>query len=293
MEHRGIWGALTARPERRFPAYGGVAPVGNGVVHFLSDGTPGDLPVVLLHGASGNLRDFAMTLMPRLSRRHRVIALDRPGFGHSTPVRRGATLAGQTAVLRAALTRLGVGRCILVGHSYGGALALHWTLAHMEEVAGLVLVSAPALDWGGALGGLYRFTSHPVMRHILSHVASAAPERLIAGTLREIFDPEPVPPGYRAALGVELALRPRTFRTNAASMRGLHAEIVAMMPGYGRIARPVEIVHGDMDRVVPAEIHALPLVQAIPGARLTLLEGAGHMPHHTRPADIRPGAEAS
>ena len=43
---------------------------------------------------------------------------------------------------------------------------------------------------------------------------------------------------------------------------------------------PVEILHGTADAVVPHAVHALPLARQIPGARLTTLEGMGHMPQH-------------
>jgi pimeloyl-ACP methyl ester carboxylesterase len=52
------------------------------------------------------------------------------------------------------------------------------------------------------------------------------------------------------------------------------------------MAVPLEIVHGSLDTIVPAEVHSVPLSRLVPGARLTLLEGAGHMPHHTHPEAV-------
>ena len=57
-------------------------------------------------------------------------------------------------------------------------------------------------------------------------------------------------------------------------------------PRYDTIACPVEIVHGDADTIVPATIHAIPLSDILPRARLTLLPGVGHMPHHAAPDDV-------
>jgi pimeloyl-ACP methyl ester carboxylesterase len=286
MRRRTFWTALTDRPERIYPPMGGFVPVEGGVVHYLADGPAGGLPVVLLHGASGNLRDFSMRLLPLLARRHRVIALDRPGFGHSPALPGVVELDGQVRVLRAALRRLGHGRVCLLGHSFGGALALAWALRHPEDVAGLLVLSGAAMDWGGGLGPLYRWGGAPLLRQIASHVARAVPERVIAATLNELFHPDPVPPRYREEGGIELALRPRTFRTNFAAMNRLHAQIVGMQPRYGQILCPVEIVHGVEDRVVPAEIHAKPLARLLPRAELTLMPGTGHMPHHTRAAEV-------
>jgi len=104
--------------------------------------------------------------------------------------------------------------------------------------------------------------------------------RRIDAALEAIFAPDPVPEGYAEWAGVALALRPRTFRLNALTLRRLHRQILVNAPRYGEIACPVESLHGAEDSVVPAAIHAEPLARAIPGAPLTLLAGRGHMPHH-------------
>jgi pimeloyl-ACP methyl ester carboxylesterase len=59
-----------------------------------------------------------------------------------------------------------------------------------------------------------------------------------------------------------------------------------MARDYPRLSLPVEILHGIADTIVPADIHALPLSRRLPDARLTLIDGAGHMPHHTHPDAI-------
>jgi pimeloyl-ACP methyl ester carboxylesterase len=59
-----------------------------------------------------------------------------------------------------------------------------------------------------------------------------------------------------------------------------------MAPLYPGLALPVEILHGEEDAVVGAALHAEPLAQLIPGARLTLLPGIGHMPHHADPQAV-------
>src|SRR5208282_1635372 len=75
--------------------------------------------VVLLHGAACNLEDMHLALGERLADRHRVILLDRPGLGWSE--RRagaGSSPTYQAAILRDVLDRLGVDRCVVVGHSW-------------------------------------------------------------------------------------------------------------------------------------------------------------------------------
>ena len=66
----------------------------------------------------------------------------------------------------------------------------------------------------------------------------------------------------------------------------VYSEILDQYRRYPEITCPVEIVHGEADIIVPPQIHAIPLSNILPDARLTLLPGVGHMPHHARPNDV-------
>lgn len=270
------------------PALGGTVTTLSGPIHYLADGPKGAPPFVLLHGASGNLRDWTTSIQPRLARTHPTIALDRPGFGHSRPVRGPVwRLDAQVRALREVVRSLGHERYFLVGHSYSGALALDWAIRHPDEVAGVALLGGVAMDWGGALSSHYQLTSIPVLGRVVSRLAPIiATDRWIGANLAEIFAPQPVPPGYRERAGVDLALRPATFRINARAMHDLHAQVVANEPKYGQILVPVEVLHGAEDTIVPAHIHAEPLCRLLPNAVLTLLPDIGHMPHHAATDDV-------
>src|SRR3954468_12675519 len=104
--------------ERRYPPAGRFLEVAGGRLHVLELGTANDEPpVVLLHGASGNLQDMRLILGERLSERHRVILIDRPGHGWSD--RFGAddsSPARQAALIAQALEQLGIGRVAMVGY---------------------------------------------------------------------------------------------------------------------------------------------------------------------------------
>jgi pimeloyl-ACP methyl ester carboxylesterase len=253
-----------------------------GRLHYLADGPQEGVPLVLLHGASGNLLDWAMTAMPRIAQTHRVIAFDRPGFGYSEPAPgRGWRLAEQGAMLRAGLHALGITRYRLVGHSWSGALVLDWAMRHPEEVAGLVVLSGATMPWGGALSSHYHMLSGVFGGAVAQILPRLIGPRLLEGVIRPIFAPQAVPEHYLRDAGPELALQPHTFRTNARALTDLHEQLVANSPQYPRISCPVEIVHGTADSIVPAEVHARPLSTLLPNGRLMLLDGIGHMPHHT------------
>lgn len=263
---------------------GAIVTVGGVPIHYRRFGE--GPPVVLLHGAGGNLRDLTFGVAPAIAERHAVIALDRPGLGFSGRTRGARQLPGQAALLREALAALGVERATLVGHSYGGALALAWALAMPETVAGLLLLGAPSQPRGrlGLMNGL--LASHLTGPIVARQMPGRVADRLVGNALVRIFAPQPVPAGYLAHMRPELVLSPAALRANALQLRALKAGLRAMAPRYGEIVAPTEIVHGTADAIVPFDIHALPLARQIPRATLTRLEGVGHMPQHAAVPEI-------
>lgn len=254
-------------------------------VHLVQAGPSDGDVVVLIHGASGNLRDWTTSIQPTLARDHNVIAVDRPGFGYSDALPgHGAMLDDQiTAILK-----LGHRRYALVGHSYGGSLVMRWTLSYPEEVAGVMALSAPVMDWGGSGVGLhYHIGGRAVIGDALCRlVPLLAGPSYVSSAIEEVFYPQEAPSDYVQAGGVELALRPNTFRVNAAMMLRLYPQVVQQAKRYLEITCPLEIVHGEADKIVPSFIHATPLARLLPDANLTLLPGIGHMPHHAAPEPI-------
>jgi pimeloyl-ACP methyl ester carboxylesterase len=257
---------------------------GGAKVHVQVMGEGPDL--VLIHGASGNLRDFTHHLAGELATRYRVIALDRPGMGHSDPLPPGDhSLDSQARRLRAAVAELGVTRPIVLGQSYGGAVALAWAL--QERPAALVLVAGVSMPWPGRLDPWYRATASIPGRAVLVPLVSAfVPDSVVRRAVEGVFAPQAAPAGYADHLGTDLTLRRGTLATNAAQINGLRPQVVAMEPRYPELALPVELIHGDADRLVPLSVHSAPLAERLPQARLTVLPGAGHMPHHTHRAEV-------
>ena len=96
----------------------------------------------------------------------------------------------------------------------------------------------------------------------------------------------PVPDGYYSGAAVPLAVRIDTHRANARQVRTLRPNLVKMSARYPDLTLPVEIVHGTADTTVRAEVHAEPLLATLPNARLTLLDGIGHSPHHIAPEAV-------
>ncbi|GGB12612.1 alpha/beta fold hydrolase [Allosediminivita pacifica] len=277
-----------AEAERRWPPVGQFVEVDGTPVHFVQAGRGPDL--VLIHGAGGNLRDFTFSLMERLAEDYRVTAFDRPGLGYTG--RAGARYTGafnsraespqvQADLLAAAAGQLGVESPVVLGHSYGGSVAMAWGLDH--EAAALVSVSGAIMPWPGSLGAQYKVLGSSLGGAAVPPFATAFVDPMnTEDVLAGIFAPQSVPEGYLEHVGPGLTLRRETLRANARQVNGLRPHLVEMSKRYEDLQIPVELIHGDADTTVGLEIHSAAAVEVLPDAELTVLPGVGHMPHHAR-----------
>lgn len=248
-------------------------------IHFEGQGS--GRPVVLIHGASGNLNDMTFRLAPLLAERYEVIAFDRPGHGLSgLPPGGGVSIRAQAALLRGVVEGLGITRPIVVGHSYGGSVALAWAVDAPETVGGLVLLAAPSQVWEGGLGVTNDLLASPLTGPTLAWAAPHLVTRSFAErTVAGVFEPQTPPEGYLDHLDLALVLQPQSLRENARELVALKEELRPMIPAYSDLDMPVEIVHGEADRTVGLHIHSIPLARQVPYARLTRLPSIGHMLH--------------
>lgn len=272
-----------ARAERSHPPQGELALVEGQRVHFLDRGS--GPAVVLVHGASTSLQDFSASLLDRLAERHRVIAVDRPGHGYSerTPGP-WPDPAAQARLLHGLLQQRGVERPVLVGHSWSGAVVLAYLLAHPHAAAGGVLLAGGSHPWEGGVAWYNDIAGVPVLREIFAWTLVYPLGTLqLDAAVRRVFDPDPVPPDYVRRTGVRLSLRPRTFLANADDVRLLSDFLEAQSHRYDRLERPLLLVTGDADDIVPPWNHAERLVKQAPAARLEVLAGTGHALHHAQP----------
>ncbi|MFT4619651.1 MAG: pimeloyl-ACP methyl ester carboxylesterase [Sulfitobacter sp.] len=247
---------------------------------------PENAPVViLLHGASGNLRDFTFDFVPRLANNLRVISFDRPGLGYSDRLhKRGESPTEQALHLARAAEALGVDRAVIVGHSYGASVAMAWALERPDMAAAVVSLGGAVNPWPGGLGAWYAITASWLGGATVVPVIAALLPRSVASTsVSAIFEPDPVPDGYLDYIGADLTLRASALRANARQVGGLKPYVTQMSARYPTLDLPVEILHGALDDTVPLMIHSEPLSRATAGANLVILDGVGHMPHHARP----------
>lgn len=281
--------------ERRYPPTGRMVDVTGGRLHVVELG-PRDAagpPVVLIHGATSNLETMRQPLGDRLAKDHRVILIDRPGFGWSTrePLPHSSP-ALQAQMIDEALAKLGVDRAVIVVHSLGGAIGALLALDHPQRVAGLVMLAAVAYPWPGGVGTYNEVMTTTVIGPLLAYTITL-PLGVFLTDMggRAVFAPQRMPDNYIDATATPLVLRPRNFLANAWDLVTLHDAIVAQAPRYGDIRVPTLVVTGDADRIVSPDLHSRQFAQAVPGAELLVLPNVGHMVQNAAPDTIIQGID--
>jgi pimeloyl-ACP methyl ester carboxylesterase len=268
------------RAETDFPPIGAFVTVDNTRVHYLRQGS--GPAVILLHGAGGNIRDFDLGLMDRIAQNYTVFAFDRPGHGYTDQLHaNGESPKEQAQLLAAAAKSLGVSNAIIAGYSYGGAVALAWSLDQPEMAKGILLLSAVSNPWDTPISALYTRSALPIIGPAITTIISAyAPQSAIDKSLTDLFAPQHIPQGYQNHFGVALTLRQKSMRSNGLQVSNLLPFIREQSRRYTQLTLPVEIIHGAQDTTVPAQVHAAVLARQLPQARLTIMPELGHNTQH-------------
>ena len=282
VEHR------SRRAERDQPHTGRLLDVDGARLHVVERGE--GPPVVLIHGNMVSERDFeASGLLERLSRAHRVIAFDRPGFGHSNrPRGRLWTPKAQAKLLHAALAQLGVEQAVVVGHSMGAMVAMSLALDHPEDVRRLVLLGGYYYPSARVDSLLTAPVALPVVGDILRYTVAAVSARLLLNRLvRAMFAPREVPAHFIQTLSGEMMVRPIQLRANAEDAAFMVPQAKDSSERHHELRMPVAIVAGAEDKVIDVEAHSKRLHSELAGnSTLAIVPGAGHMVHHAAPDDV-------
>jgi pimeloyl-ACP methyl ester carboxylesterase len=245
--------------------------------------------VLLLHGNGAIAEDFVVSgLYSRLAEHHRVIAVDRPGFGYSERPRSQIWTPKAQADLFAALLRtLQAEHAIVLGHSWGALVALAMGLEHPARVAGLVLASGyyfpsfrpelavmavPAIP---GLGDVVRYTISPPLARAIAPKA-----------IRRVFAPQQVPRRFSGGFPLDLALRPSQLRASAAESALMVPAAAMLQARYVELAVPTTIIGGTADRIVDFDTQSLRLHDAVPRSLMVELPGLGHMVHYFAQSEL-------
>lgn len=248
-------------------------------LHFLETGPEGDIPVLVLHGASANLRDPLMGLHEALSGR-RVIWLDRPGLGHSQRPNGRWSPQAEARLIAAFLYQRGIDEVIVAGHSWGGAIAMRLALDHPRAVSGVVLIGPALMSNVGDAAFYNRATHWPFIGPVITRliVPLTARGQLESGA-RSAFAPEPMPENYVERTALDLLVTARVWKANATDMARVNTHLAGQDSRYGEITQPVIIIAGSEDSVVSTRRHSLAAAEMLSDGGVIVIDGAGHNPH--------------
>jgi pimeloyl-ACP methyl ester carboxylesterase len=254
--------------------------------HEVTYRTAGRGPVlVLLHGIANSSQTWEQ-VAPRLSGRFTLIAPDLLGHGESATPRGDYSLGAHASGVRDLLTALGHERATVVGHSLGGGIAMQFAYQFPERCERLVLVSSGGL--GREVHLLLRAAALPGADYVLPLLTSPqllGAGRRLGGLLQRV----------RLAPDGDLEVLARGFASldNTGSRQAfLHTVRAVIEPSGQRVSAhdrlalaaliPTLIVWGERDSIIPVT-HGTAAHEAMPGSRLEVFPGAGHMPHDADP----------
>lgn len=258
----------------------GRVPIRGGSLHYLRAGAGPEL--VLIHGLASDLAFWYLGILPRLAGTHTVTAFDLRGHGYSDTPPAGYTsrdLAGDTVEL---MDHLGIERACLVGHSFGGSVALEVALAVPERVTGLVLADARVNALQGRLPPIGDASWERIDGE-LRRLGIDLPERLPAvayAVLEELLD---ATPGERLAAarlfgggpaaGRKIARWARLMETTTART-DFHAVAGLTVDRLASLAAPTLAVYGERSSCLPT---CEGLRRHLPHAVVAVEPGVGHL----------------
>jgi pyruvate dehydrogenase E2 component (dihydrolipoamide acetyltransferase) len=242
-------------------------------IRHLALGEGEGVPIVFIHGFGGDLNNWQFN-QEALAADRPTYALDLPGHGGSSKDL-GTGRADVGALAAAVLDFMdakSIARAHLVGHSLGGAIALHLALDHPDRVASVTAICSAGLGpeinmayIDGFMQARRRKQLQPVLEMLV-----ADPETVSREMIEDVLK-------FKRLDGVEAALNRIVDDTFAGGQQSLQ-----LTGRLGEIAAPVQVIWGREDRIIPVgHGEGLP-----PGVRVHVLEAAGHMVHMEKAAEV-------
>ena len=260
--------------------YSRFAEVDGARVHYQEAGDPHAPAMILIHGFATSNLVWSKVFLDLAASGFRVIAPDLLGYGYSDKPRElEYTIARQAEMIVGFMKQLGIDRAMLVGSSYGAAIAVTIALDRPELVEKLVLVGAVNNNRPTRYL-LMRLFGSPIIGDILSPLLVGS-RSLLRLRMKRVYDRHAWVLDERRVDARHLPLRTRgAHRAIIRTVRRWDAERVSREAHL--LTQPTLILWGDNDKEVPLgdgeRLHA-----AIPGSRLIVFNNCGHLPHEEYP----------
>jgi proline iminopeptidase len=276
----------------------GTVPVAGAALYYRDIGS--GLPIIILHGGPGFDHQYLLPDMDRLADDYRLIYYDQRGRSKSVWSVQPTAVSIQSEIddLEALRADLHLEQAALLGHSWGGLLAMEYALRHPERVSHLILLNTCPASYDDFKVFEQRLAARNAedaerMRVLESLSAFAEGDLQTRATYyRLYFQPTLRPPVLldRLVEHLEVGWTKESVLTARATTGRLFPETVEL-PGYNllpeltRLRMPTLVLHGDYDFVPVA--CAAHIAEAIPGACLVVLRDCGHFSYMERPDEVR------
>ncbi len=242
-------------------------------------------PLILIHGFASSLVTWYRNI-DELARDHRVYAIDLKGWGLTDKPSAGDySLLAQAHHVRALMRAMSIARAVIVGHSMGGAIAVHMAVEYAEATMGIVLIDAAGARKFPYLWLMSRAMDLPPLRRWASlglQYAITNESLMTSGMPRAYYNPDQLTHEMKRALlqplhthGFIDAFLNLTRDTRSSHLNGRVQQVNC----------PALIIWGEHDRALPASDGQY-FLNEIRDSRLVVLSEAGHLPHEERADEV-------
>ncbi|HPH55486.1 MAG TPA: alpha/beta hydrolase [Smithellaceae bacterium] len=240
--------------------------------------------VLLIHGLPGCIEDWE-PIMPELSKRFHIIAYDRPGHGFSSANNLKYNLDQNADIAFAIIHKLCLNNPVIVGHSYGGSITLAMAVRDISSIKAFVSVS-PIISTKRKPDLIFKILKIPLMGSAVRFFIKLFGRNMVKKGMDIAFDPnqKDMPQEFIDKRCMIIS-QPNNVVTTAREEMAICPDLSGITNHYCKIKKPLFIVHGSNDRVVPVG-DVISLQEKVPGSRLILLKETGHMVQYAKPTEL-------
>lgn len=250
------------------------------IIHIRDEGPREGFPIVLMHGSNASLHTWE-PWVERLKSRYRLITFDFPGHGLSGPVpSRDYSSDAYVAITAGVVANLGLERFAIGGNSMGGGVAWRYAAANPSKVAALILVDAagqPPSKPNGSMPLGFRIANTPIVRDV---AAAVTPRALLESSFKQSVSVQAIATPAMIDRYWELLRYPGNREATLDRFAGYRPS--ARTNALAGIRVPTLILWGRDDKVIPVTSAGW-FAARLPNARLTILDGVGHIPMEEAP----------